>query len=434
VRFSLFGFPILVQPSFAITGVMLSVLAGQTDLASTLSWLLIVFVSVLWHELGHAFASRNLGLGARIELGAMGGMTYRESGTADPWWRDALISVAGPANGLLLGAAVFGVSHLVPRSAVTDELVRRALWANVGWSVINLLPILPYDGGNICWSIVRAITPSRAETVAQGVTIGVGTIAFAVAVQHRMIWAGYLAGSAAARAGGALLRIRDKRRLDRAWETLLAGDAPFAHASAADVLKRSRDDLNHATAIEICAWAELHEGRLVAARQSLDGLPRSYHPTALLEATLATLEGQDATAALQALDADLVEGSWLRLSRAWIEGGHLELVDRLAGETSAKGVARRTLHQIDALLFSRGHFTAAKAIAERAFAAHGDPEDAYNAACSLGRLGRPEEALSWLERAIDAGYRDAEHLAADEDLVSVRALPRFAAVAGRLAR
>ena len=51
----------------------------------------------------------------------------------------------------------------------------------------------------------------------------------------------------------------------------------------------------------------------------------------------------------------------------------------------------------------------------------------YNLACSLALTGEHDDALTVLERAIELGYDDAEHLVEDADLASIRAAPRFQA-------
>ena len=64
-----------------------------------------------------------------------------------------------------------------------------------------------------------------------------------------------------------------------------------------------------------------------------------------------------------------------------------------------------------------------------------DPENPtvhYNVACSLALLGRPDAALEALEHAVTLGYDDPEHLAADEDLLSLREEGRFVALVRRL--
>ena len=63
------------------------------------------------------------------------------------------------------------------------------------------------------------------------------------------------------------------------------------------------------------------------------------------------------------------------------------------------------------------------------------PDDAlvrYNLSCSLALTRRADEAFAELARAIDLGYRDARHLARDEDWAPLRADPRFSEQVKRL--
>jgi Flp pilus assembly protein TadD len=63
------------------------------------------------------------------------------------------------------------------------------------------------------------------------------------------------------------------------------------------------------------------------------------------------------------------------------------------------------------------------------------PEDAtahYNLACSLALTGAADEAFAELELAVELGYDDPDHLAADEDFASLRSDARFAALLERL--
>jgi Flp pilus assembly protein TadD len=63
-----------------------------------------------------------------------------------------------------------------------------------------------------------------------------------------------------------------------------------------------------------------------------------------------------------------------------------------------------------------------------------DPTAHYNLACSLALSGRTDDAYGRLERAIELGWDDAEHMVADEDLASLRGQPRFEALLARLRR
>ena len=63
-----------------------------------------------------------------------------------------------------------------------------------------------------------------------------------------------------------------------------------------------------------------------------------------------------------------------------------------------------------------------------------NPSVHYNLACSLSLLDQKDAALDSLERAIELGYRDAEHMVADEDLANIWAEDRFAALLARIER
>ena len=69
---------------------------------------------------------------------------------------------------------------------------------------------------------------------------------------------------------------------------------------------------------------------------------------------------------------------------------------------------------------------------ERAAAIGGDVANQYNLACAYARVGRIDDAFAELNRAIDEGFEGAKLLAEDPDLTSLRADPRFAALAARL--
>ena len=77
-------------------------------------------------------------------------------------------------------------------------------------------------------------------------------------------------------------------------------------------------------------------------------------------------------------------------------------------------------------------FDAAAAFGASLFERFGDAEDAYNTACSHSRAGRADEGLAWLERAVEAGYQDLDHLESDEDMAAVRALAGYTLIRDRV--
>jgi hypothetical protein len=75
LRFSLFGFPIRIHPWFLIVAGIIGFSGPEPNLARALVWIGVVLVSVLVHELGHAFAARTVGAEPTIDLYALGGLT-----------------------------------------------------------------------------------------------------------------------------------------------------------------------------------------------------------------------------------------------------------------------------------------------------------------------------------------------------------------------
>jgi stage IV sporulation protein FB len=156
LRFSLAGFPVTVQPWFFL----MAWLIGRSipDLPGQLLWIAVVFLGVLLHELGHALAARRLGFRPEITLHAMGGLTsWRPTRRVTPW-QEIGITFAGPAVGIAIGlAALVAGSGALPAEggglpaplSMTGRVLEFAVWVNLGWGVLNLLPVLPLDGGSI---------------------------------------------------------------------------------------------------------------------------------------------------------------------------------------------------------------------------------------------------------------------------------------------
>ncbi|MEX0703898.1 MAG: site-2 protease family protein [Planctomycetales bacterium] len=160
LNFTLFGVPVRVHPVFWLTSGFLAWRDQRLDL--TVVGILCIFVAILVHELGHALMNARFGWRSEIVLYFFGG--YATS-MRHSTWRDVAVSAAGPAAGFLLFAAVlFGTPWLVaglrsvgPGSFDTDsravELIgyagRFSLFINLAWNVMNLLPVLPLDGGQI---------------------------------------------------------------------------------------------------------------------------------------------------------------------------------------------------------------------------------------------------------------------------------------------
>jgi Zn-dependent protease len=153
----IFGFPLRIDPFFFVTAWLIG---GRQEPHWMLIWVVVVLVGVLAHELGHAFAGRRLGLQPWIQLMAFGGMTGWLRPRKLTSGQQILISAAGPAVGITIGGAVLLAAKVGFFATASPAVLRFAeflIWVNLGWGVLNLLPILPLDGGHILASVADMV-------------------------------------------------------------------------------------------------------------------------------------------------------------------------------------------------------------------------------------------------------------------------------------
>jgi Zn-dependent protease len=143
-----------------------------TRLDMVFIWVLCVFLSILVHELGHAIASRYFGFPSEIVLYAMGG--YATTGRFSTW-RSIMVSAAGPAAGFSLGliaiAAFLLGSSFIERYEVLAEITWNLMWINIFWTIVNLVPCLPLDGGRIMEALVYRYAPRQAPKTVMMISI-----------------------------------------------------------------------------------------------------------------------------------------------------------------------------------------------------------------------------------------------------------------------
>jgi Zn-dependent protease len=219
-QFQLFGIPVRIEPWFWLTafllggGMRLGSGSTRVDIVWILVWMVVICFSVLVHEFGHALTSRKLSGGRNhIRLWALGGLAYHEGGRETRKARLWTIFM-GPGAGfglflltVLAMLATLGAGStaaLVPAiligwpinpELVSPELLEYLsgrpaslrffeilLLINFWWSLINLLPVFPLDGGQFL------ATFSGNQILAYKVGVVVG-IAGAVLM---LLWTGSL--------------------------------------------------------------------------------------------------------------------------------------------------------------------------------------------------------------------------------------------------
>jgi Zn-dependent protease/CBS domain-containing protein len=184
-----FGIPVYVSPYwFIIAGVFIVIYAN--DLSTTLSgsmryvvaaaFVVLLYVSVLVHELSHSVVARSFGLPVRrILLYPLGGVSEIEREAPTPG-REFAVAAAGPALSLVLGVVGWGLAQVAPYG-VTGALIRQLMFANFVVAAFNLLPGLPLDGGRMLRAVIWKVTgrPGSATIAAAwvGRVLAIGLLA-----------------------------------------------------------------------------------------------------------------------------------------------------------------------------------------------------------------------------------------------------------------
>ena len=171
------GIPLRIHPSWFLI-LAVATMAFQQGYSRSLSgsplalWGLglatavLLFVSVLLHELGHSLVALHQGVQVRsITLFLLGGVASveRECSTA----RGALlVAAAGPAVSLALAASLLGLSHSATHlNPWLGALVGQLGGLNLVLGLFNLLPGLPLDGGLIVKALVWQLSGSQRRGV-----------------------------------------------------------------------------------------------------------------------------------------------------------------------------------------------------------------------------------------------------------------------------
>lgn len=156
LRFSLFGFPITVHWMFWLNTALLGGAIGAStpaEMRALAAFMIAAFLSVLIHELGHASVMRKFGdRNVQVVLYAFGG--YAQGSRWFSRWQDILLTAAGPGLQIAAGLAVyFAMGIWQPPSGWLGYLAAQFIFISIFWAILNLVPILPLDGGRLCSAI-----------------------------------------------------------------------------------------------------------------------------------------------------------------------------------------------------------------------------------------------------------------------------------------
>ncbi len=193
---NLFGIPFYINPSwFIVLGLVTLTysarLAEVFPSLGALAWVLgliaalLLFASVLAHELGHSFVALNQGIEVNsITLFIFGGLASLGEESKTPG--DAFkVAIAGPLVSFMLFGVFSLTNAFLALPGPLQAIVGLLAYINLVLGIFNLIPGLPLDGGNILKALVWKITGKPYKG-----------IAFASSVGQFFGWVGILLGIA----------------------------------------------------------------------------------------------------------------------------------------------------------------------------------------------------------------------------------------------
>ncbi len=172
------GVDVLVRSSWLLVALVISVMLapaveqrqaglGGLKYVAGLAFAVLLYLSVLLHEMSHALMAKRFGLPVRsITLHFLGGVTEIE-GEPDTPRREFWVSVVGPLTSIAVGL-VFLVLRATSIGGLLLLAVEMLAGANLIVGVLNLVPGLPLDGGRVLRAAVWKVTgnPHKATIVA----------------------------------------------------------------------------------------------------------------------------------------------------------------------------------------------------------------------------------------------------------------------------
>lgn len=339
-----FGIPVFISPYWFVVAAVLVVLYSNSGaLPGTVqgsaarylvavAFVVLLYLSVLVHELSHSVVARAFGLPVRrILLYPLGGYSEIEQEPPTPA-KEFLVSAAGPAMSLALAALGIGVNVLFSLHGIPRALLDRLILANAVVGVFNLLPGLPLDGGRVLraglWKLTGKSGYSTELAAWAGRIIAIAMVGFVLAsprgqfgiVSGFGIWLIAVAAFMWMSAGQALRSARMRERLPALQARTLARRAiPIPpNVPLAEAIRRA--DLAQARALVVVDHenkpiAIVDEAAVIATPEQrrpwieAGSLARTLEPDMILSADLSGIDLIEAVRTAPASEYLLVEPS-----------------------------------------------------------------------------------------------------------------------------
>jgi len=431
LKLSLFGFPVQIHPLFWLTAYLL-VSTSKASVGAQVAFAAVILVSLLAHELGHALAARRAGQEPVITIHAFGGLTrWRPT---RPLSRPTLIGVtlAGPAGGFLLMGLCWLALWRLPEHVLLahnswiglKDILLLTEYVNRVWSAVNLIPVLPFDGGQL---LAHVLGPKRRQLTATlsaifGLLVAVAFWKFNMKFAAVMFGISgimeYRAFERARKADLAITPEQIAQALTLARQSLEEGDANRTLQIVHMIGALPAATEQHRAALELSAWAAIATGQNSEARHAL----RELTPgpiDALLQAAVLEAHG-DTERAVACLRQAREAGD----NRPQVAASLVRVLLKAERYGEAAAVTRQILDEVptdDARRVAKEAFDGGRAqpsaeLSLALFERTHDPSDAVAAARAYLVLDDRAKAKDAVNQAVAAGHR-AQDL--DDTLVSL---------------
>lgn len=177
----------------------------------------LVFLCVLLHEFGHAFAARYYGIRTPdITLYPFGGVARIERMPEKPW-EEVVVAIAGPMVNVVIAGVlwlvVLGFRLPVPEDveSLKNNIAAALLGVNIMLVLFNLLPAFPMDGGRVLRAFMAMrLGHNRATQIAarigQFLAVGLGFLGLTTSNPMLILVAFFVFAAAASEAGAAQMK------------------------------------------------------------------------------------------------------------------------------------------------------------------------------------------------------------------------------------
>lgn len=358
--------PLTIRLGFWVMAFLFGWIA-TASMSGTLIWVAVILISVLVHELGHAGMYLLFGQKSVVELTMFGGMTATISSKRPPLsaWQMILVELAGPIAGFLLAgcATLFGGGLDLDPKTLGGYALSLFVVLNLIWSVANLIPVLPLDGGQVLRTLMSSIFGTGSLRWSFLVS---ALISFSVAAGS--LYLGYILG-------GLFFFLLGIQNAVSWWNSRRLSEADF------DL--QMRDDFEE-------ALGDIGGKQYQEAEKKLRAM---------------IAKNQDGMMALAAKE----QLAQLLYRRGLFQEAY-DLLEPMSNDLSQMSLP--LLHEVAATLH---HYDAVASIGDRVFLETPDESVALRNSLAYAALNQPDKAMSWFEAAWENGLpRPVEMLSRPE--------------------